>query len=376
MLLSILILTVCNTGKSLYNSSEKTAINMKKKPKPLPSLLIKILFIAAILIITVRLIMPHAIKYYANKKIVSIEGFYGHIEDIDLSIIRNIYLIKNIRIYSDSSKQKKPFFQADSLSFTIEWSELFKGAISGSGILYKPEIDYIKSEKPEQKQAPSEGKPFTKLVKELFPFQIDIFKVVNGKSIFTNNTVSPNYTFYATNIDGTINNLTNSKKVSSTLYSNAHFTAQTMDGGAVTIDLSINPVSKIPQFSLDGTLQQFMLTSINDYLRSQSGITFSGGLLDFTTHLTTNQNQIKGYVIITLKGVNFTNNDNSLTDKLLEGLTESATEMMENSREQIKTKYAFTSHINEKDPDIIATIIGSMRDAIFDALLSKINPLE
>ena len=57
---------------------------------------LKITLIVIAALICVRLILPYVILHYANKNLASIPGYYGHIEDIDLALIRGAYRIDSI----------------------------------------------------------------------------------------------------------------------------------------------------------------------------------------------------------------------------------------------------------------------------------------
>ncbi len=56
----------------------------------------KVLIGVTILLITIRLILPYGVLYYANKTQANMKGYFGHIEDIDLSIYRGAYTINDI----------------------------------------------------------------------------------------------------------------------------------------------------------------------------------------------------------------------------------------------------------------------------------------
>lgn len=45
------------------------------------------LIILAVLLV-IRLILPYVVLHYANKSLATMNGYYGHIKDIDLALIR------------------------------------------------------------------------------------------------------------------------------------------------------------------------------------------------------------------------------------------------------------------------------------------------
>ena len=71
-----------------------------------------VLIVVAILII-IRLILPYVVLHYANKTLANVPGYYGHIEDIDLSLYRGAYQIDSIYLDKKDSATGK---QTDFLS--------------------------------------------------------------------------------------------------------------------------------------------------------------------------------------------------------------------------------------------------------------------
>lgn len=98
----------------------------KKKRKTLRYLLI---FIG--IVVVIRLLLPNVVLHFVNKSLSTMKGYYGHVEDIDLALIRGAYKIDSIYINKqDSTTQKQtPFFAASLIDLSVEWKALFKGGI-------------------------------------------------------------------------------------------------------------------------------------------------------------------------------------------------------------------------------------------------------
>ena len=85
----------------------------------------KILIGVAVLLITIRLILPYVVLHYANKTLANIKGYFGHIEDIDLSIYRGAYIINDIYLNKTDSVTKKQtdFFKAKNIDCLLYTSD-------------------------------------------------------------------------------------------------------------------------------------------------------------------------------------------------------------------------------------------------------------
>src|ERR1051325_7617374 len=76
----------------------------------------KTLIIIVVILICIRILMPYVVLHYANKTLANdMTGYYGHVEDIDILLIRGAYQLKNIYINKlDSNTDKQtPFFQSN-----------------------------------------------------------------------------------------------------------------------------------------------------------------------------------------------------------------------------------------------------------------------
>ena len=66
----------------------------------------KIIIGVTVLLITIRIILPYVVLHYANKTPAEMNGYYGHIEDIDLSLYRGAYIIQDIYLNKVDSVSK------------------------------------------------------------------------------------------------------------------------------------------------------------------------------------------------------------------------------------------------------------------------------
>src|SRR5690349_4962440 len=93
----------------------------------------KIFLVIVGVLVIARLILPYVVLHYTNKTLASMDGYYGHIDDIDIALIRGAYRIDSIYINKhDSATQKQtPFFSARAIDLSVEWKALFHGSIVG-----------------------------------------------------------------------------------------------------------------------------------------------------------------------------------------------------------------------------------------------------
>ncbi len=87
----------------------------------------KIFLSVVIPIVVIRLILPYVVLHFANKSLAGMNGYYGHIKDIDLAIIGGAYKIDSIYINKADTLTGKqtPFFASSEIDLSVEWATSF-----------------------------------------------------------------------------------------------------------------------------------------------------------------------------------------------------------------------------------------------------------
>lgn len=152
----------------------------------------KILISVVVLLIIIRLILPYVVLHYANKALANVKGYYGHIDDIDLSIYRGAYIINDIYLNKvDSvSKQQTPFFKSRNIDLSVEWGALFHGSIVGELTFDSPELIFTK-DKANLTDVKKDTTNFSKLLKNFMPLKVNRFEVNDGTIRYADNTSTP-----------------------------------------------------------------------------------------------------------------------------------------------------------------------------------------
>ena len=92
-----------------------------------------ILISVVVLLIVIRIILPYVVLHYANKTLSKMNGYYGHTDDIELSLYRGAYIIHNIYLNKADSVTNKQteFFKSRDIDLSIEWGAIFHGSLVG-----------------------------------------------------------------------------------------------------------------------------------------------------------------------------------------------------------------------------------------------------
>ena len=157
---------------------------MKKKYKI-------ILIIIGVLIIF-RLFLPTIVLHYANKSLETMPGYFGHINDIDIALLRGAYVINTFYLNKVDSVtfDQTPFLSAKKLDLSVEWRALFKGRLVGELQVHTPKLIFTK-DKAELSDVQKDTTDFRVLLDKFMPLNINTFEIHNGELKYKDNSSKP-----------------------------------------------------------------------------------------------------------------------------------------------------------------------------------------
>jgi Domain of Unknown Function (DUF748) len=338
---------------------------------------IKIILVVVALLVVIRLILPYVVLHYANKTLASMDGYYGHIEDIDLAIIRGAYKIDSIYLNkTDSATQKQsPFFSASSIDLSVEWKSLFKGSIVGELYFEKPEIKFTK-EKVEPEDLRNDSTDFRKLLEDFMPLEVNRFEITNGKIQYLDSISSPKVDISMTNVYLTALNLRNSYDSSTLLPASVMANANVYEGDFI-FNMKINPLAEEPTFDMNADLKNTNLVLLNDFFQAYAKIDVNKGRFGMYTEVASKEGKFTGYVKPIIKDLDIVgkeDRDDNLFRKIWEGLMGAVGEVFENQpKDQVATKIPFEGRLDNPDTNLWITIINILQNAFIQAIQPSID---
>jgi len=329
------------------------------------------------LLIIVRIILPYAVLYKANKTLAKINGYYGHIDDIDISLYRGAYTIKKIYINKTDSATKKEtdFFESRNIDLSIEWGSLLKGSVVGELVFNSPKIIFTKN-KTEISEVKKDTSSFKKLLKAFMPLKVNRFEVNNGAIHYIDNGSSPKIDISLKNAHILARNLSNvidnEIELPSTVYAEA-----TIYEGTLNLNMKLDALSNEAKFDLNAELKNTNLVLINDLFKAYGKFDVSSGTFGLYTELATKNGEFKGYVkpiIKDLKVLGPEDRQDSFFHKIWESLVGAAGVIFRNQKEdQVATKITLSGSFNNPKIDTIDAIWEVMRNAFIQALMPSID---
>ena len=155
----------------------------------------------------------------------ALKAYDGHIDDLDLALLRGGYDIKGIEIVKTGAGQPVPFFKGDRIEATVEWRSLLRGSLVAEGDLYRPQVNLVQAENEQQSQLGKEVN-WVDQFKELFPFRFNTVRVHDGTVTFRAPGIQTQDALTARHINGTLSNLTNVADSDKETFAGFQFTAE------------------------------------------------------------------------------------------------------------------------------------------------------
>jgi hypothetical protein len=342
----------------------------------------KIVIGLLIAIVVIRLILPYVVLHFANRSLANMDGYYGHIKDIDLSIIRGAYKIDSIYINKvdgpteDSATGKQtPFFASKEVDLSVEWKALFKGSIVGELVFQRPYLLFTK-DKVEPKEIVKDSADFRKILDKFMPLNINRCELLGGAIQYKDFSSKPNVDIALTNLNLVAQNLRNSYDSSAILPASIHATADVYEG-KLRFDAKLNPLADAPTFDMSAELNNTNLVKLNDFFKAYAKVDVNKGRFGLYTEVAAKDEEFKGYVKPLIKDLDvlgMEDRKDNLLQKLWEAVAGGAGKLFENkNKDQVATKVPFQGRLDDPKTNVWVAITNILQNAFIHAIQPSID---
>lgn len=256
----------------------------------------KFIFIAVVILVGIRILLPPAIKVGANYFLKNkLDAYEGWIEDIDLAIFRASYNINGFKIWKKAKTIKDPLLSVNRIQFSLAWKPLSKGRIVGDVIINTAELEVLLSEKEEKKQIATE-KVLRQWANKLIPVKIESIQILNCSVLVKNNDYKGSPQFLLDDIYIAADNLTNVKDLREALSSKISARARVQRSSIIKSELKANLTKDPPLLDANVKMEKLDLTKLNSFLLAYNMVTFNKGHFSLYSEFEVKNNRIKGYI--------------------------------------------------------------------------------
>ncbi|MDO6598146.1 DUF748 domain-containing protein [Oceanihabitans sp. 2_MG-2023] len=343
-----------------------TPIIFKKKRYIIPLLII-------VALIILRLMLPFLVKKHVNKVLADIPGYYGQVEDIDISLIRGAYVIDNLYLNKVNATSQVPFLNFKKTDISVEWKSLFKGEIVSEIIMNSPEIIYVFEDQSEDANE-SDLEDWSKALTDLVPIDINNLEIHDGKFAFVEVTAEPTIDLHLDKVELSMSNLRNVVDKSVKLPSTVHASAISVGEGNFTLDGKMNIIKKIPDMDISFSLENATVTALNDFTNHYASIDFDKGDFNVFSEIAIADGYLKGYVKPILKDAILIGKEDGFLETLWEGFVGFFKFVLKNQKvNTLATKVPLEGDLNTVNSKVWPTITNIFKNAWVDAFKNVID---
>lgn len=305
------------------------------------------------------------------------KGYYGHVEDIDLSILRGAYKIDRIYInkVDSAARHQTPFFAASLIDLSIEWKALFNGALVGELIFEHPGIVFTK-DKVEPSDVAKDSSDFKKVLDDLMPLQVNRFEVKEGTIQYKDEQSKPVVDIKMDRVYVLAQNLRNSYDSSSVLPARIHAEAAVYEG-TLRFDVQANPLASVPTFDMSAELQNTNLVKLNEFFQAYAKVDVNKGTFGMFTEVAAKDGKFTGYVKPIIKELDVLGSEDrhdNFLRKVWEGLVGGVAEIFQNqSKDQLASKIPFKGNLNNPKTNTWQAIANVLQNAFIQAIQPAID---
>lgn len=328
-------------------------------------------------LILIRLLLPYILLHFANKSLATMPDYYGHIEDIDLSIYRGAYQINDMYLnkLDEKSKRQTEFFKTRNIELSVEWKPLFKGSVVGQLMFDSPTLIFTKN-KTELDDVQKDTNDFRKLLKDFMPLKVNRFEIKNGSIHYIDPNSSPKLDIFLTDTYALAQNLTNADEAANKLPSTVNARANVYTGTMV-LNMKLNPLAEDPAFDLNAEIKNSNLVLLNDFFKVYGHFDVNKGNFGLYTEFAASDGKFKGYVKPIIKDLDVLGPEDrkdAFFQKAWEALAGGVSKVLENpKKDQVATKVAIEGSFENPRTRTIDAVFELLRNAFIRALVPSVD---
>jgi hypothetical protein len=326
-------------------------------------------------LIGLRIALPYILLRVVNEKLQEIPNYEGHVDDIDVWLIRGAYTIKGIQLNKVGGKIPVPFFSTKVLDISIEWRALFHGAVVAKIRFDKPVLNFVKGPTEATSQTKID-KSWVDVVNSLIPLKLNRVEMDSGEIHYIDYYSEPKVNVFAGDIYALATNLSNSYRSNDSLPSSIYANAN-IYGGKMVLNMMLNPLNETPVFDMTAELKSLNIKNFNELLLAYGKFDVAQGSISIYTEAASKDNKILGYVKPIVKDLKVVDLEKDAKKPLhlaweeLIGLT--AWVFKNHPHDQLATKIDFEGNLKDPKMDIWSIIGETLRNAFVQAISASID---
>lgn len=329
-------------------------------------------------LVAIRIVLPYVLLSVANQRLASMPGYYGHIKDLDLALIRGAYALDSFYLdrVDTVSLERTPFLAARTIDLSVEWAALFDGGLVGELEVNGPMLRFTRG-KAEPEDVQQDTASLGDLLKDFMPLRINRLVMMDGRIEYVDQGSRPPLDLALTEVYGTARNLSSVKEEDELLPATIDADAM-LYGGPMKFNMAMDPLSRTSLWDMNLSVEGMRLPEVNDFFQAYGDFDVNKGTLSLYTEIATRDGAFSGYVKPVIKDLDVLGKEEDRKDNLLrklwEGIVGTAGDILTNPRkDQVATKIPLEGRLDDPKVRSWVAIIDLLRNAFIRALEPAID---
>lgn len=322
--------------------------------------------IAVLVLVALRAALPAFVESYVNDRLADLGEYRGEVAEIDLSLWRGAYVVRDLRIVKRGSRFDEPFLDVERMDLSLQWPALLEAEIAGQATLYGPVLNLIQAETDDDSQLGTEV-DWAQRFSDLFPFSFNSFEAVDGTVTFRAPGIEADESMTLQDLQLEMLNLTNVEGAREDAFAHLELSGRVMGEAPLLITGRIAPNESLPTFDIDLSLEEAEIARINPWLREFLNVDAETGTFFLYTELAGAEGSFDGYLKPILEDPSFLDLDDESQGpfrKAWEGLVQVAAEVLENQEEgQVATQIPFSGEIEDPEAGLLPAMVNLLKNA-------------
>jgi hypothetical protein len=323
--------------------------------------------VVAALLFAARLAMPPVVRSQVNKRLQSIPGYVGQVDDIDIHLWRGAYSLGGVSIYKQTGEVREPFVLVRHIDFSIAWRELFHGKIVSDIAVEDGNLSFVQGATEQTSQTDADRR-WQAVIKDIFPIDITHFELTNGSVRYQDKTKTPNVDVFINKLHVVATGLRNRPgegDASGEFPAEITLEGETLGGGRVQGLINADPLAAQPHFHLSANVDGVNLPDLNESLKAIANVDVGKGTFRMAAEMAGKDGGFQGYVKPFFEDLDFRNLEDKnkgvatrLWEKVVSGL---AWLVKNKARDQVGTRIPFEGRFGDPQVGVWATVVNLFR---------------
>ncbi|MFV0453837.1 MAG: DUF748 domain-containing protein [Pseudomonas sp.] len=338
-----------------------------------------ILLALATFLIVLHTALPHLVRNYLNDRMADMGDYRGYVADVDLAWWRGAYRLDGLLIEKKDKQIQAPLLDAPLIDIAMSWREFWRNqAVVAVVVFEQPKLNFVDGGERGESQT-GDGVDWRDQLEALLPITLNEIRVLDGQLSFRNFTAEPPVHVYASTVDASLYNLTNSADAKGERVATFEGTAKMFNQAPVEARAHFDPFTDWENFQISLRMTDLDLTKLNDFSNAYGSFDFAKGSGDLVLEVEANDSQLDGYIKPLLRKVEVFNfrQDIEAEDKgffrgLWEAMVGGTEEVLQNQRkEQFATRIELSGSTRNADISPFQAFISILRNAFVQAFTAR-----